>query len=1596
MYRKTGCSSAAGNSAETGNEHITSVQRTAINELLVKLVKTQPIKSFLRLSFHQFINFILNGSKSALLEDVEYLLSFVDEIRTSYETLCWADRRSMALFWKTECKSPFDNLNGDASFLSNWFILEAAKYCICQKFAPDMSANEFLTLLQRETSSPVSLGKKLSRRFLVNFLHALEKYIFDRISESSTGKHTFSLSISIDKFYEANSSIFRSWLLKNRPGIARLSLTVDEPAECLRNISLKLCLDLDSISRGLSASPTFMSLNSQNWRSNLNLIAISAKELQDLPLLYGLQALVSSERMICDCPTVDAMISNLEGRYQATYDSLVNQPEEIKDQNLIEFLNSCIELGVLEENIHHCDRFNSSMKRDLYKNYSRSRARDGQTPLRIDELEQWLSSWSDINDFEQKSNSEVMPIKSCLDLIIPTCLNMISKEPQDARVLLVERAERLISQDLIAQCLFTPNIPNSNFKVFYALLRMLRGELTLSEELVNDHAKDLYWNHSLYRHLCDLNMIERLKSSPNSALDLIQYKAAKFNLENDNLILGTEIAKDLTKKASSVEVRLLSSLLLINNAAPTNDKSDTLFELAKRIKDSDAQGHIKDDLILKVVRRLVRVHDESGINKRSDGVLIPSPGVEDKLTLAVANIELPEGWRASIDSSNLIAKIRTYRLFSQQMHAQFESDLDSDQLLNMAFDLDLDLLALLSQSNNEKDKAHGIESASRTLSKILNHHKRLTAENLLKFSSDNFITMTMRVWIVLKSNLTVLVFNEGSLARDWKTALLKVLKTMGKSYPNLLIYSVITNRLDLQNEISRLSSDPESGEQQAEELCTMMLKTNVSKSDHEDNASRRRKLEESQHKIAIWNELLDHIKLASCPAKSNWLDIVEDTELFLKELRKISFLSGEYMRTLTTTIPKKLNGCLRYFLKFCDPQTGIILDKQRSETCEKRLKTDCDYAIKSVKNLLLYGNRTEKAGQTFYDVWFYQVFTKQLNELEYRLNLLTKKKPLVLNDLERLVKSITELLKMCRTTLMEYNRNNRQQLYMEMVSPLLSRLNLNNIPMPDCCDLQRYNRSQRIVTIDRVSQTVHLIHSKTCPKKMKFLGTDGVARSFLLKAHEDLRLDQFIMELFGSINQLLLSNGTQNTYRIRRYSVTPISSQSGLIQWIDAPSLCSFYRAWLNGPHGRKTIDDIYASTCQDLCDETERSLARPFHVNCLTPQDCQMVDAFYQLLWAKTRPVNHHISRVKPSVNNCLEYRALFDPALFQGIVEQLSERSPKELFSNQLWYKSNNAHSYWMKTRTFIDSCATMSIVGYIIGLGDRHLENMLLDCNSGEIIHIDYNICFELGKTLSIPEMVPFRLTQNMIHSFGFAGLNGGFRLSCRNVLNILRDRKSTLLHLLDKVNLSFLQIRGAKLAVDGDYNKQSSYLKQNPTTVPQPPIATERNRSERLHDELEMCSQESIELKPPINNVTDLLMMTHHSLPKKVESQTFDKIKPKPFSSASPAFDSQYNIKTSADLPMKVASGIQDRISDKLSGTDECLRHFKYNKQFCSVRQLPDASVKNRDPCADQNDQVGDLILLNDAQSVEEQVDALIAKASSIRNRAKMFEGWLPWV
>lgn len=49
---------------------------------------------------------------------------------------------------------------------------------------------------------------------------------------------------------------------------------------------------------------------------------------------------------------------------------------------------------------------------------------------------------------------------------------------------------------------------------------------------------------------------------------------------------------------------------------------------------------------------------------------------------------------------------------------------------------------------------------------------------------------------------------------------------------------------------------------------------------------------------------------------------------------------------------------------------------------------------------------------------------------------------------------------------------------------------------------------------------------------------------------------------------------------------------------------------------------------------------------------------------------------------------------------------------------------------------------------GLGDRHTENILIDTTNAENINCDFDCLFDKGLGLNRPEIVPFRLTPNMV--------------------------------------------------------------------------------------------------------------------------------------------------------------------------------------------------------------------------------------------------------
>lgn len=97
------------------------------------------------------------------------------------------------------------------------------------------------------------------------------------------------------------------------------------------------------------------------------------------------------------------------------------------------------------------------------------------------------------------------------------------------------------------------------------------------------------------------------------------------------------------------------------------------------------------------------------------------------------------------------------------------------------------------------------------------------------------------------------------------------------------------------------------------------------------------------------------------------------------------------------------------------------------------------------------------------------------------------------------------------------------------------------------------------------------------------------------------------------------------------------------------------------------------------------------------------------------------------------------------------------------------------WFEKRlSYTRSIAVTSMAGYLIGLGDRHLNNMLIDKRTADVIHIDLGIAFEQGRFLSTPELVPFRLTRDIIDGMGITGENQraglNHNIPCKLVLRI----------------------------------------------------------------------------------------------------------------------------------------------------------------------------------------------------------------------------------
>ncbi|EFA86121.1 protein kinase [Heterostelium album PN500] len=462
--------------------------------------------------------------------------------------------------------------------------------------------------------------------------------------------------------------------------------------------------------------------------------------------------------------------------------------------------------------------------------------------------------------------------------------------------------------------------------------------------------------------------------------------------------------------------------------------------------------------------------------------------------------------------------------------------------------------------------------------------------------------------------------------------------------------------------------------------------------------------------------------------------LVRETEEFIKGLEQLTILWEDRWQQLMEEIHAWIYHVRPRWLDEYQAMKKAKLSHTTSRIKRKNLQLFMPI-LEKIRKLLsatLLGQCT-----TAYERWFISVHYEMVNK--------------VIRNVEKQTKPSNPFLSL-QELIQHFAVNRLQVIDITAVNPSLHEFRPTSIKMPGITEGEVMVQSIH-------SQVLVLPTTKTKPKKLTILGNDGVAYAFLLKGREDLHLDARVMQLLNVIDQLMKTNKQRQfkLLRTRNYAVVPLSRAAGLIQWVEnAVPMFSIFKNWYRNELSYKGVNPSALTT-----PPLPRQSVRP-------------VDIFY----SKLDPLfaEHGLTRG-------MLHRNEWPKDILRKVFIELTAETPKWLLSRELWYSSCSTSELFLKTQSFTRSIAVMSMIGYLIGLGDRHLDNILLDMKTGEIIHIDYNICFEKGLQLKVPEKVPFRMTQMIEHALGLTGIHGTFSETCNIVLDLLRKNKQTLLNILE---------------------------------------------------------------------------------------------------------------------------------------------------------------------------------------------------------------------
>ncbi|OWA49909.1 DNA-dependent protein kinase catalytic subunit [Hypsibius exemplaris] len=346
------------------------------------------------------------------------------------------------------------------------------------------------------------------------------------------------------------------------------------------------------------------------------------------------------------------------------------------------------------------------------------------------------------------------------------------------------------------------------------------------------------------------------------------------------------------------------------------------------------------------------------------------------------------------------------------------------------------------------------------------------------------------------------------------------------------------------------------------------------------------------------------------------------------------------------------------------------------------------------------------------------------------------------------------------------------------------------LEIPGQYDGRERPRPETHVKITSFGDQVLTLASIRRPRRIIIRGDDEKDYPFLVKGGEDLRLDQRIEQLFVLMNRVFDQNPecAQRRLQIRTYKVVPMTTQVGIIEWVQ-------------GAMPLKEFLDK-AQSPQDKVSLETASFARYDLIR-------------KQLKISDKKAIRTYAGGEKERLisEKDLNNRAFLEvkPADMRKIFQQVTRPLDPLLLRRQLQRLTVSPDAFIIVRNLFAQAFGVMSIGQYVLGIGDRHLSNCMVSTETGLIFPIDFGHAFGSGvQSLPIAELAPIRLTRQFFNLMAPQCVKGLLQQTMVHAMRALRAERQILLATMDvfiqEPSMDWLQAARKQSPTDADSQEE----------------------------------------------------------------------------------------------------------------------------------------------------------------------------------------------